>query len=312
MTITAERRTGSATTVPTGDQHRRPVVLVGVDGSTSSGRALDWAVREAAARSAVLRVVHVVHTSGSPFLDANPLPDDDVAGRGGCVVDAAIDRADRVDPSVPVEGVLRSGPPSEALLDAARDADLVVVGTRGLGLVGAVLLSSVGSRLASRAAAPIVVVPPVDHCRARTTDVVVGVDGSVDADAALRVALDEAATTGGRVVAVNAWRLRGRSSHDRDPWARADAERAAHDAAAATVRAALARVRRPAHDDVTVDVFVVDRDPSAALLEAGRVAALTVVGTRGRGDEEGSLLGSVTEAVLHRATGPVAVVHAAA
>lgn len=296
------------------DVGRGPVVLVGVDGSTTSGRALDVAVREAARRGATLRVVHVAYVPvvSSPFVGGVYYPTvDEVDAIARPILDAAVDRAARVDPAVRVQTVLRSGTPSEVLLDAAKDADLVVVGTRGLGSVGSAFFGSVSTRLAARSPAPVIVVPPVDACRHRTADVVVGVDGSVHGDAALRFALDEAAATGGRVVAVSAWRLPPNLLTDEAFAFDTQAERDARRAAARTVEAALARVRTTEHDDVGVETFVVEGRPGVALHEAGRSAALTVVGSRGRGDVQGMLLGSVSHDVLHHADGPVAVVHAA-
>ncbi|MBD8078518.1 universal stress protein [Cellulosimicrobium arenosum] len=298
----------------------RPVVLVGVDGSTTSGRALDWSVHEAARRGAILRIVHVVYVPvvSSPFLGSAYYPnDDEVTQHGGPILDAAADRAARLDPTVTVRTSLRSGPPAEILLDAAKSADLVVVGTRGLGSVGATFFGSVSSRLAACSPAPVVVVPPDLRSSARggaggagRRDVVVGVDGSVHADVALRLALDEAASTGEKVVAVCAWRLGAGSMWGEDTPYFLQAEREGRAAAARTVETALARVRTGADDGVPVETLVLDREPSLALREAGRDAALVVVGSRGRGDVRSLLLGSVSRSVLHHATGPVAVVHA--
>ncbi|MCB7135968.1 universal stress protein [Cellulosimicrobium marinum] len=288
-----------------------PVVMVGVDGSTTSGRALDLAVHEASRRGALLWIVHVVNVPvvTSPFMGGAYYPTvEDVAAYGEPVLEAAVDRAARLDRSVPVRTALRSGAPSEVLLDAAKAADLVVVGTRGLGSVASAFFGSVSTRLAARSPVPVVVVPPDAPREPRSADVVVGVDGSEHADAALRFALGEAATTGGRVVAVSAWRV-PTAAWD-DPPSYAAAERAAHDEAARTVEAALARVRTAEHDAVDVETLLVDCRPGVALHDAGKGATLTVVGSRGRGDVRGMLLGSVSQDVLHHASGPVAVVHA--
>lgn len=289
------------------------VVLVGVDGSATSGKALDWAVREAARRGAELRVLHVAYVPvvATPFVGGAYYPSVEELGEiAGPILSAAAERAAHVDPSVPVRTTLRSGPPAEALLDEAKGADLVVVGSRGLGSVGSMFFGSVGTRLAARSPVPVVVVPPVVDRAERTTDVVVGVDGSVHGDAALRFALDEAARTRSRVVAVCAWRLPVGPLWEENPSFYTSAERDARAEASRTVEAALARVRTAEHDDVLVETFVVDREPSVAIREAAAGAALTVVGSRGRGDLRGMVLGSVSQQVLHHATHPVAVVHA--
>ncbi|OLT55083.1 universal stress protein [Cellulosimicrobium sp. CUA-896] len=257
-------------------------VLVGVDGSTTSAKAVERAVREAALRGAALHIVFVA-------------PRTDVREQGACVLDAAADRAARVDRHVRVRTTLRSGAPVAVLLEAARTAEVVVVGTRRLGTRRprpdeAVACGSVSTRVAAAAAVPVVVVPPVEDRRRRTSDVVVGVDGSAAADAALAFALDEARVTGGRVVAVCA----GAPASE----------------GAATVRAALDRVGAVGHGGVDVHPLVVGQRPPTALRELGADAALTVVGTRGRRGPSGAVLGPVSQEVLRNAPGPVAVVHA--
>ncbi|MFC8922092.1 universal stress protein [Cellulosimicrobium sp. NPDC057127] len=272
-------------------------VLVGVDGSTTSARAVERAVHEAAGRGASLHVVHVA-----------PGPGD--GEHGACVLDSAADRAARVDPHVRVRTTLRAGSPVGVLLGAARAAEVVVVGSRRVGTGAAATCGSVAMRLAAASPAPVVVVPPVE-ARRRTTDVVVGVDGSADADAALHFAFEEARETGGRVVAVCAWRQTPDAGRD-DPADRLAVAGRARDDAARTVRAAVDRVRAVVHDGVDVAALVVGRRPEQVLRDLGRGAALTVVGAHGSADVPGTLLGPVVQDVLRRAAGPVAVVRAAA
>lgn len=272
------------------------VVVVGVDGSTTSAKAVERAVREAAFRGAALHVVHVTPGPGR-------------GERGACVLDAAADCAARVDRSVRVRTTLRSGSPVAALLDAARGAELVVVGTRRLGTDAVAACGSVSTRVAAGSAAPVVVVPPVRGHARSSTDVVVGVDGSDEADAALRFALEEARQAGGRVVAVCAWHPAPEDARG-DPGARLAVVGAARDEATRTVRAAVDRVRVVGRG-VDVAPLVVGRRPEQVLRDLGRGAAITVVGARGRADRPGTLLGPVVRDLLHRATGPVAVVHAA-
>lgn len=273
-------------------------VLVGVDGSTTSARAVERAVHEAAGRGASLHVVHVA-----------PGPDD--GEHGACVLDSAADRAARVDPHVRVRTTLRAGSPVAVLLGAARAAEVVVVGSRRVGTGAAGTCGSVAMRLAAASPAPVVVVPPVEARRRRTADVVVGVDGSAHADAALHFAFEEARETGGRVVAVCAWRQMPDDARD-DPAERLAVAGRARDDAARTVRAAVDRVRAVVHDGVDVASLVVGRRPEQVLRDLGRGAALTVVGAHGSADVPGTLLGPVVQDVLRRAAGPVAVVRAAA
>jgi nucleotide-binding universal stress UspA family protein len=143
-----------------------PGIIVGVDGSCHSRRALEWAVSEAAARHAPLTVLTVhqavagywggpVPYAGDPELTEQALKEarretDDVLG--------ALDAASR-PPSVTVRAV--SGLPAEVLLAAAQDADMLVVGARGAGGFKRLLLGSVGTHLTHHAHCPVVVIPAV-------------------------------------------------------------------------------------------------------------------------------------------------------
>lgn len=268
-------------------------IVVGVDGSADSGIALDWAASEAALRGAGVVVVHglLMPVAAVPFGPAATLPpSEQLRGAATRVLEAARSRVAQAAPSVGVDTflILRGG--VEALLEVAGDAALIVVGTRGLGGVGGLLLGSVSSRVAARSVCPTVVVPPV----AGPDDgfIVVGVDGSGAGDAALRFALTEAERRSAKVVAVHA-------HHDQ---AEVDA----------LVPAALERARAAVLSDPDVSVRIAPGRPSDALLEAGQDATMIVVGSRGRGKVRSLLLGSTSQAVLQRSPRPVAVVHPSA
>jgi nucleotide-binding universal stress UspA family protein len=137
-------------------------VVVGVDGSEGSRRALEWAVDEARRRGTTLRVVHAW---SFPYAPASagyvPLPEAslyDAAKKGAArVLDeelAAVDAS-----GVEVEHVLVEGAAAETLVDASADAELLVVGSRGHGGFAGVLLGSVGTHAAHHAHVPVVIVP---------------------------------------------------------------------------------------------------------------------------------------------------------
>lgn len=133
-------------------------IIVGVDGSTASRAALTWAVDEAKARPAEIRVVHVWD---HPYLGtgafAQMLDDsDELETQAQRELDYVVDNVDTTDLAVPVERTLRCGRPAEWLLREAKDADLVVIGRKGL---GGVQLGSVGHRVTLHATCPVVVVP---------------------------------------------------------------------------------------------------------------------------------------------------------
>lgn len=133
-----------------------------------------------------------------------------------------------------------------------------------------------------------------------STDIVVGIDGSDDAERALRWALDEAEMRGVRVRAVLTWTYLGQSGSKLGPLTtEADAQALLSEV---VDRVAGERVRMV--DPVTVN----DLPASGLLDQAGRDAALVVVGSRGLGGVKGLVLGSVSRTVVERSPVPVVVV----
>ena len=136
-------------------------------------------------------------------------------------------------------------------------------------------------------------------------NVVVGVDGSPEADVALAFAAAEAKLRGVPLRVVCAWEPSA-SDYAGEAFAPTpDAFVAAEDHAEDVLRAALGRVP---HDGVAVEALAVEGSPASVLLEQAAGAALLVVGTRGRGAARRVLLGSVSTEVAHNASCPVTVV----
>lgn len=138
-------------------------IVVGVDGSSASHDALRWAVAEAAVRSAPLTVVHawqMPNAGGYPYIGVGfePAPFEEAAREA---IDAGLAAVDTSALSHPVERVTFVGGGAEGILAHAKDADLVVVGSRGRGGFSGLLLGSVGLQVARHAPCPVVVVPPV-------------------------------------------------------------------------------------------------------------------------------------------------------
>lgn len=140
-----------------GEGSARPVVAA-VDGTELSLRALDWAADEARIRDRRLRVVHAfewpmrrVAAKAAPGFDP-----DDFARR---LLDDALERAGARAPEVVIEPVHVDGDPVPVLLEQAKDAEVLVLGSRGLGTLGSAVLGSTGTQLAATAACPVVVVP---------------------------------------------------------------------------------------------------------------------------------------------------------
>lgn len=305
------------------NQERSPMVIVGVDGSSTGERALDWAAAAAARRGNTLRIVHalsmpLVTTPYAVPTRFSPTPE--VADQANALLSDAVDRVGRLHPGVKTETVMSEDDASWALLEAARQGDLVVVGSRGLGAVRSVVLGSVSVRVSSHAPCPVIVVPPAEEAEKAekaekteeaTTDqrrIVVGVDGSKPSLRALRFALSEAADADAELVIVNSWQvpipLDGMSLAasgyrlDEDPFVRGSEE---------LVSAQLQEAVTEKTEGVDTRGVSTQEHPVTALLDAGKGADLIVVGSRGRGGFRGLMLGSVSQGVLHHATVPVAV-----
>lgn len=137
-------------------------ITVGIDGSGHSAYALDWAVREAAIRHAPLTVLIVDSVPASPWTGA-PLvlgPDDLENARQAAeeMTAKAISQLGEDRPaSVQVQAM--TGFPARELIEASREAGLLVVGSRGAGGFARLLLGSVSSQVVQHAHCPVVVVP---------------------------------------------------------------------------------------------------------------------------------------------------------
>jgi nucleotide-binding universal stress UspA family protein len=315
------RLRGGTMTTPTGGPHTEngPWIVVGYDGSTTSHAALRWAVDEAAHRSCGIRIVYAIPPTMAvvPQFGGFDVPDlsvlDDAAAE---IVEAAHAEVRAKAPDLHVETRILHGTAAPGLLAEAPDAVMLVVGSRGLGGFAELLVGSTGVQLASHAECPVVVLRPVDPKQAEGAQpgpnagrIVVGVDGSPAADAALGFAFKEAALRGIGITAVHAWieptvDPRGPNGEPMASYVSADETqgtevRLLEDALAGWTQ------RYPAVD---VRESVLHADPVATLLAAASGATMLVVGSRGRGGFSSLLLGSVSHGVLHHATGPVVIV----
>ncbi|NEE00663.1 universal stress protein [Phytoactinopolyspora halotolerans] len=290
-------------------------IVVGIDGSQDSENALRWAVNEARRYGDTLVILHAVHTPvvAVPFSSTVMLPPTaELEAYGNDLLKAAVTQIEDVLPRPDIRTELVVQPPVLALLAAAEKSRMIVVGHRGLGSLGAAFLGSVSMRLAARSACPTVVVR-ADHDVDGSGPVLVGVDGSEHSDAAVRFALSEAQRRSTAVRLLHAYRARPGSSpmEDVDTPADMPAGRRAPDREAAEhhVDAILRRHLDAIPEGLRVTADVTPLDPAEALIADSSGAALTVVGSRGRGALRGLLLGSVSQRVLHAAHSPTVVVH---
>jgi len=305
----------------------RPVV-VGVDGSAASWRAIHAAAWEAQQRNAPLALVHGYPTDyrymwygwTPPFVASGY----DAEAPAAAMVEETANRVRGYYPDLVLSTLLRPATGAQALIEASHDASLVVVGARGQGGFGGLSIGSVAAQTAAHAATPVIVIRPSDADDARLADVsapagpiphpgpvIVGVDGSPGSEAAVEFALDAAMRRGVALVALHVWwALPGHNlgpdlpgNYYNDDEAHEEARR---------LLAELMAGWPSTYPDVTMELRVVQgMNPSYSLIQASAEAGLMVVGSRGRGGFAGLLLGSVGRDLVGHADSPVAVVHPA-
>lgn len=285
-------------------------IVVGYDGSEHALKAVEFAAAEASSRQAPLRLVHAFSPpmGGAGLGYGMVLPAgaietmrDDIAANLDTDVAALSTRF----PDIDIDATVIVGNSAAALLEAAGDAQMLVVGSRGLGGFRGMLLGSTGIQIASHSSCPAVIVRDLPAPDAKK--VVVGIDGSELSQAALAWALDYASRHGLIVHAVHAWTLpsfdllaapAGPGSADLQTITEEEQRSMAESLAGF----------RDAYPDVTIEETVIKESAAKALLNAAQDAALIVVGTHGRGEVLAAVLGSVSQTLLRKAEVPVVVV----
>lgn len=294
------------------DTQTFPTVLVGVDGSNEALQAVGWAAAEAARRQAPLRLVHAfawVAESDLVSLTGGTAVRDELIGRARGYLDAAAATARRLEPGLTVQQEVVFGFPAEVLAAEARGAGLLVLGDRGLSRIEGVLVGSTAAALAVHAPCPVVVVRGAEVVgeASRTRPVVVGVDDSSSSEEAIAFAFEAAAARSVPLVAVHAYPM-----VVGDPMLGGLVERAAvaeHENRRLAAHLAAWIEKFPG---VTVRQQPALDGPVHRLVALSEDAQLVVVGSRGRGQLAGLLLGSVSNALMHKAACPVAVVRSTA
>jgi len=265
-------------------------VVVGVDGSEGSQRALEWAAREAERRKSPLLVVSVPAMPARMHAEERGTPTvaTSLQEYAEHAIESAVTRSKEIAPGLVTTGELLSGAPALAITEAGSGALMVVVGARGVGGFAALLLGSVSRYVAMHAACPAVVI------RAETADVqreiAVGIRDPGDSSEALTFAFEEAALSGAELVAVH-------SAHPAGPYPE-DATRAISETLEGM---------RDKYPTVTARPDVVHGHPAQVLAEYSSRADLVVLGRHG-GSASTPAIGSIQHAVLNHARGSIAIV----
>lgn len=283
-------------------------IVVGYDGSAQSRAALRYAASQARRTGAAVRVITAYdHTWGAARFGGSEVLDQTVRERHEKALDKAIEEVRPIAGGVTMTGSAVLGEPAPVLLEAGRSAALIVVGNRGRGGFGSLLLGSVSQKVSTHARRPVVVVRgSVDST---TGPVVVGVDHTEHSEHTIGAAFEEAVRRDCAVIAIHAYELPaayGAMSVTVLPFKPEDVR----DAEATALDGAL-QPWREKYPDVAVEALIARGTAARVLVDVSSNAGLVVVGSRGHGGIAGTLLGSVGLQVLHHADCPVLVVHPA-
>jgi nucleotide-binding universal stress UspA family protein len=277
-------------------------VLVCTDGSEAGEVALRYACEEAQRRHTALRVLHVPPEL-VPFVPLTPvLMAPAMHGIGAQILKEAVHRCQELAPELRVDGVLGSGPRVPCILDEARDAACVVLGSRQWSLrrfAGGATTSAV----ASHAACPVVAVPPLWEPSRMKGRVVVGVNEHSGPREVLEIAFEEARTRGAELVIAHAWRLW--PAHEAD--LASDVAEEWMTAARRSLAEATSGIRAD-NPDVTPLWDIRHFDPRDTLVELAAEAELLVVGRHGPSFPWIHRLGSIAHAALRSSPCPVQIV----
>jgi nucleotide-binding universal stress UspA family protein len=285
----------------------QPVVTVGLDGSPESLAAARWAADEAEKRKLTLRLLHAW-----PLLAPEParMPGEvDQNYWAKRLVHTAQAELQTRHPGLTVVGSLVAEDAQEALLRAASDSEMLVLGSRGLEAVESYFMGDVSMPVVARAERPVVLVraEPTQEgpSPAPASGVVVALKLRDSGEELLDFAFHTAAARNVSLLAVH-----GRSVplHARTPWG---ADHTVTEELTKDAQKELSRALRPWHEkypQVEVNYSIRLASPAKAVVQAAEGAALLVVGRRAHRHGVAPHLGPVAHAALHHGRCPVAVV----
>ncbi|MFI7344578.1 universal stress protein [Streptomyces sp. NPDC050085] len=299
-------------------------ITVGLDGSAESRAAAEWAAREAELRDLPLQLLHVWQPAPAPIAQAPLVGAETFAHWTERIPREAAEGLRLRHPGVTVTTEQVSGVPAEALVAAVDNADVLVLGTRGLGRIAGYTVGSVSMSVIAHARVPVVLVRAGEQAAdehlvdaagmpSTATDyrpVILGLDTNNADDTVISFAFEEAGRRRTPLRAVHCWNVAPYYVHGlpMDPVLRQ--EIVLREAAALSEALEPWRRKYPAVEVIEDSRF---DSPALHLVRIAREGSLLVVGRRVRRRPFGTHIGPVVHAVLHHATTPVAVVaHGAA
>ena len=257
-------------------------------------------------RSIPLTVVHAVVTPMATWPPV-PYPDSLLVGledEGRKIIAHAVKIAQEAlptDAKATISSKLVYSTPASTLIKMSSEAELVVVGSSGHGLLARGLLGSVSSSVVRHASCPVVVIRDEDPSTPdpRHAPVLLGVDGSPASELATAIAFDEASRRGVDLLALYAWSDVAVLDISGLDWSAVEAE------AERSLAESLAGWQER-YPDVKVHRLIVRDRPARQLVEKSESVQLVVVGSHGRGGLS-AMLGSVSNSVLHSVRTPLIV-----
>jgi nucleotide-binding universal stress UspA family protein len=288
----------------------RNEVLVGLDRSDHGRAAVEYAADMANRRHLPLRLLHACEPSlpgVRPPTDWAPSVEEVVREAAERLVKDTTDVLGLLYPDLDVSFAVERGSASACLVQASERANTIVLGSRGTGGFGDLVIGSTTLQVTAHAACPVIAVPGIDDAAATRSGVVVGVDGSSVSEAAIGYAFETASDLREKLTTVHAWYFPGYSMTGILTPLGFDRELVAEEEKVVLAESVAGWQEK--FPDVEVEHTVVLGHPVQVLASRAACASLLVVGSRGRSAVHGLVLGSVSHGVLHHATSPVAVVH---
>ncbi|MDX2296430.1 MULTISPECIES: universal stress protein [Streptomyces] len=281
-------------------------VSVGWDGSRESLAAVDWAAKAAVLREVPLRLVRVEEWPNTPEV---PLPyARSLAERAESLLRDEADRVRKEHPHLEVVTERARGQAAEELTAAANEADLTVLGSRGLGGIRGFVVGSVSLAVVGATRRPVVLVRAEGAPVPPGGGIVVGVDIHHPCDALLAFSFDEAALRGTPLRFLHAWSLPASYGQA------AVIDPGIGEELGGRILGELDDLLKPwrkRYAGVAATTAAVMGSPAYQLVEASQNAQLVIVGRRSRKVPFGAHLGHAAHAVIHHSPAPVAVVPSA-
>lgn len=287
-------------------------IIVAVDGSDASNEAVRWAANAALKRKQPLKLVSAYTMPQFMYADGMVPPQelyDELESEAGDKIENARKIVTDFSADVEVSYLVKEGAPIDTLLDLSETAEMIVMGSRGLGGLSGLVMGSVSSAVVAHAECPVVVVRKdndvtVDN---KYGPVVVGVDGSEISRQALKIAFREAEARGALLRTVHSWTdtqihttyvglVDAQNQMDRMIVER---QNMMEDELKELIKE---------YPSVQVEEIVERERPVQSLTEASKDAQLLIVGSHGRGGFKGMLLGSTSRTLLQYAPCPMMVV----